>query len=149
MPIHMLDALQTAIVPLQSNGSGAAGAIVLLVYLAILVATLAGIWKTFDKADQPGWAAIVPFYNYYVMIKVAQRPAWWLLLYFVPLVNLIPSIIVPIDIAKNFGKGTGFGLGLVFLPFVFFPMLGFGDATYQVGEGGQQAATAGHGGQTR
>ena len=104
---------------------------ILLLYILIVVLCVAGLWKTFLKAGQPGWAAIIPFYNIYVLIKVAGRPGWWLVLMFLPLVNIVIAIIVDIEVAKAFGKGAGFGIGLVFLPFVFFPILGFGDAAYR------------------
>ena len=88
------------------------------------------MWKTFTKAGQPGWAVLIPIYNCYVLCKVAQRPGWWLLLLLVPLVNLIIAIVLAIDVAKQFNKGVGFGLGLAFLGFIFYPILGFGEATY-------------------
>lgn len=128
----MFEALDAALVPLQSDGGGAiVGLIGVLLYLAVIVVVIAGMWKTFEKAGQPGWAAIIPIYNVYVMIEIAERPAWWLILMFIPLVQLVPAIIVPIDIAKKFGKGTGFGLGLALLGFIFYPLLGFGSAQYQ------------------
>jgi hypothetical protein len=104
--------------------------IVVLIQLAIVILVIAGIWKTFTKAGQPGWAAIIPIFNVYVLLKVANRPWWWLLLMLIPLVNLVIAIIVTLDVAKAFSKGTGFGIGLVFLGFIFYPILGFGDATY-------------------
>ena len=107
------------------------GIIVLLIQLAIIVVVVAWIWKTFEKAEQPGWAAIVPFYNIYIMTQIAKKPAWWIVLFLIPFVNFIISIIIMIEIAKNFGKGTGFGIGLALLGFIFFPILGFGDAQYQ------------------
>jgi hypothetical protein len=103
----------------------------MLVWLAIVVVTIAGLWKTFTKAGQPGWGCIIPIYNVYLLTKIAGRPWWWLLLMFIPLVNLVIFIIIYIDVAKGFGKGVGFALGLVFLGFIFFPILGFGDAQYQ------------------
>ena len=106
-------------------------AIVLLFELALIVFLIAALWRVFTKAGQPGWAALVPFYNAYIMLKIAGKPGWWLILLFIPLVNLIIAIIVAIEIAKAFGKGTGFGIGLAFLGFIFYPILGFGDATYQ------------------
>ena len=118
----------------ESEGGGAAMTIVMLVYLAIIVLCIAGLWKVFAKAGQPGWAAIIPIYNIYVMIQVAGRPWWWLILAFIPIVSLI-LIVFPFDIASKFGKGIGFGLGLLFLPFIFYPILGFGDARYQGGVG--------------
>ena len=104
-----------------------------LIPLAIFVGVIAGVWKTFVKAGQPGWAALVPVYNCYILLKIAGKPAWWLLLFFVPLVNVVITIIVSLEIAKTFGKGTGFGIGLVFLGFIFYPILGFSDAVYQNG----------------
>lgn len=99
----------------------------LLVWLAILIAVIAGTWKTFEKAGEPGWAAIVPIYNVYVMIKIGGNPWWYLLLMLVPLVNIFVQAKVSIDLAKTFDQGIGFGLGLWILPFVFFPILGFGE----------------------
>jgi len=98
--------------------------------LAFLVLVIAGFWKTFEKAGRPGWASIVPVYNIYVLVKVAGRPGWWLILLFLPFVNIVASAIVCVDVARNFGKGTVFGVGLWLFPFVLFPVLGFGDATY-------------------
>ena len=83
----------------------------------------------FAKAGQPGWAAIIPIFNWIVWCKVAGRPLWWIVLLLIcfPVVY----IILCIDTAKVFGKGAGFGIGLIFLPFIFFPILGFGSAQYQ------------------
>lgn len=108
----------------------------LLLELAVVVLIIAGFWKTFTKAGHPGWAAIIPIYNAYILLKIAGRPGWWLLLLLIPLVNVVIAVIVALDVAKAFGKGAGFGLGLVFLAFIFYPILGFGDATYR----GQSAA---------
>ena len=100
-------------------------------YFAIIILWIAGMWKTFSKAGQPGWAAIIPIYQLIVLCQVAGRPIWWFLL----LLICFPIfyIIICIDIAKRFGKGGGFAVGLIFLPFIFFPMLGFGSAQYQGG----------------
>ena len=83
------------------------------------------------KAGQPGWGVLIPIYNIYLLTQIAGRPGWWVLLFLIPFVNIIVGIIVDIDIAKNFGKDAAFGLGLYFLGFIFFPILGFGSATYQ------------------
>jgi hypothetical protein len=119
---------------LQSSAEGIAAVLGVfwLIWLVVMIVTIAGLWKTFSKAGEPGWAAIIPIYNVYVMVKIAGRPAWWLIvILLIPLLNVIMLVIVAIDIAKAFGKGTGFGLGLAFLAFIFFPILGFGDAQYQ------------------
>lgn len=108
---------------------------ILLVYLGLIVLWLASMWKVFAKADQPGWAALVPIYNAYVMLKIGDNPGWYLLLMLVPLVNLYAFGKMYVGIARAFDKGIGWGVGLWFLPFVFFPLLGFGDATYHGGPG--------------
>jgi uncharacterized protein DUF5684 len=115
----------------QETSSGAGGGLGLLIWLALMVAVIVGCWKVLEKAGQPGWGVLIPIFNAYLLIKVARRPGWWLLLLFVPLVNVIVAIIITIDVAKNFGKGIGFALGLIFLGFIFYPILGFGDAQYR------------------
>ena len=115
----------------NSGGGGAGGAIVSLIYLAILVLIIASMWKIYSKAGEPGWAAIVPIYNIVVLLKIVGRPIWWIVLFLIPIVSIIVSFIVMIDLAKAFGKGAGFGIGAVFLPFIFLPMLAFGDANFQ------------------
>jgi hypothetical protein len=107
------------------------GAIFWICEIAFIILMVAAMWKVFSKAGQPGWAAIIPIFNTYVMCKVAGRPGWWLILLLIPFVNLIIWIILCVDIARNFGKGAGFGIGLLLLPFIFFPILGFGSAEYQ------------------
>lgn len=111
----------------RDEEGSALGSIIMLI---LAIVAIAGLWKTFSKAGQPGWAAIIPIYNMYVLTQVAGRPWWWLLLLFIPIVNLIILIILDIDVAKNFGKSALFGLGLAFLGFIFYPILGFGDARY-------------------
>ena len=101
-----------------------------LIGLAILVFLIAGIWKVFTKAGQPGWACLIPIYNFIVLLKIAGRPMWWLILLLIPFVNFIVLIIVSIDIAKHFGKGAGYGLLLAFFGFIFYPILGFGSSRY-------------------
>ena len=103
----------------------------LLVWLAIVVVVIAGVWKTFQKAGKPGWACLIPIYNVWVMLMIAGKPGWWLLLLLIPLVNIIVGIMVSVALAERFGKGAGFGVGLALLGFVFFPILGFGGATYR------------------
>ena len=114
-----------------SGGSiGIGESVLVLIYIAILVIFIIGTWKAFTKAGRPGWAILIPIYNKIVMLQIARRPIWWIILFFIPIVNLVASIIVAIDIAKAFGKGTGFGIGIAFLPFIFFPILGYGDSKY-------------------
>ena len=100
------------------------------VMLGLLLVFAAGLWKTFTKAGKPGWACLVPIYNVFVLLQIAGRPAWWFLLMLLPFVNFFVALVVVMDIAKAFGKGVGFGLGLFFFGFLFYPILGFGDSRY-------------------
>ena len=104
--------------------------IVIIIQLAILIFMIAAIWKVFSKAGQPGWASLVPFYNLYILLKIASKPGWWLILFFIPIANIIALILVNIGIARNLGKGGGFAAGLILLSFIFYPILGFGSAKY-------------------
>ncbi len=117
--------------------------VLIVLYIAVVVVVLAGMWKTFSKASRPGWAAIIPIYNIYTLVKVAGRPGWWTILYFIPFVNFVISIIISLDVAKAFGKGAGFGIfGLWLFGFIGYPMLGFGSATYQGSGSSTPAAPA-------
>jgi len=91
---------------------------------------IAALWKVFSKAGQPGWACLIPFYNAYIMLLIAGKPGWWLVLYFVPVANIVIGVLTLLGLAKAFGKGGGFVVGLIFLPIIFYPILGFGSATY-------------------
>ena len=115
---------------MENGGSGGMGVVGTLIYLVIMVAIIAGMWKVFVKAGKPGWACIVPIYNIIVLLEIAGKPLWWIVLLIIPIVNLVILILVALEIAKAFGKGTGFGLGLAFLGPIFYPILGFSDATY-------------------
>ena len=114
-----------------ANGGGAAAGIVLLIWLAILIFFIAVQWKIFTKAGKPGWAAIIPIYNTIVFLEIVGRPIWWIILIFIPLVNLIVSIILLIDFAKSFGKGVGWAILTIFFGFITLPILAFGSSTYQ------------------
>jgi hypothetical protein len=107
-----------------------AAAITLIIELAILVLVIAGGWKVFVKAGKPGWAFIVPIYNILVMLEIIGKPWWWFILLLIPLVNIVIGALVCIELAKKFGKGVGFGIGLLLLGFIFIPILGFGSAEF-------------------
>ena len=114
----------------SASGQGQApGPLFWICEVAVTVLIVASMWKIFSKAGQPGWAAIIPIYNFIVWCKIVGRPAWWVLL----LLICFPIfyIILCIDLAKSFGKGVGFAVGLILLSVIFFPILGFGSATYQ------------------
>jgi hypothetical protein len=116
----------------SSSGAGwLFGGIMWIFYVVFIILVIAGLWKTFVKAGHPGWGAIIPIYNTYLMIKIAGRPGWWLILYFIPFVNIIILLIVSLDIAKNFGHGAGYGILLWLFAPIMYLVLGFGSDTYR------------------
>jgi Family of unknown function (DUF5684) len=117
------------------------GPVFWICWLAFTILMIAAFWKIYSKAGQPGWACIIPIYNLYIWCKIVGRPWWWILLMLIPFVNLIIAIILIIDLAKSFGKGVGFGIGLLLLGVIFFPILGFGSAQYQGPSAGTSGAT--------
>jgi hypothetical protein len=98
--------------------------------LAVAIFFIVCSWKIYQKAGKPGWTSIVPIYNAIIMLDIIRKPRWWIILMIIPYVNLVMAFIVSYHLAKVFGKDIGYMLGLVFLPFIFYPMLAFGSAQY-------------------
>jgi len=114
----------------SSGVSAAAGIFFFLITIAVWAFYGYCLGLIFQKAGQPLWAGFIPIYNYYVVLKIVGRPVWWLILYIIPIVNIVITFIVYLDLAKSFGKGAGFGVALFFLAFIFIPILAFSDAQY-------------------
>ena len=122
---------------LMLGANGGAVGILVIINIAVIVLEIAALWKVFVKAGQPGWAAIIPIYNLYILLKIIGRPGWWILLFLlgiIPFVGwiavLVIGIIIAIDLAKSFAKSSGFAVGLFLLNFIFIPILGFGESQY-------------------
>ncbi|MCU0847636.1 MAG: DUF5684 domain-containing protein [Spirochaetes bacterium] len=112
----------------QGGGGSVVGS---LIYLAIIILVIAGLWKIFVKAGKPGWAAIVPIYNLIVMIQIAGKPIWWIILMIIPLVNFIVFILIWLEIIKKFGQPTWHVILVIFVGFVYIPYLGFSDVAFK------------------
>jgi len=117
----------------DSSGNAMNGTTMALIVLdvALIILMIAAMWAVFKKAGEPGWAALIPIYNIMVLLKISGKPMWWVILMLIPFVNIIVLIIAIVGLARNFGKGAGFALGLVFLAPIFYPILAWGDAQYQ------------------
>jgi len=111
----------------------------IVVYVALIVLMIASLWKIFTKAGKPGWACIIPIYNIIVLLEIVGKPWWWLLLMLIPFVGIVLGIWMLNLLSKSFGHEVGFTLGLLFLGFVFFPILGLGESKY-VGPAGMAQA---------
>ena len=111
----------------MGNGHGALAGLVQLCFIVLMILSM---WRIFEMAGRPGWASLIPFYNGYVLFEIAGKPGWWLLLLLVPLVNIVIVVIASIGLARSFGKQDMFAAGLVLLPFIFYPILAFGESEY-------------------
>lgn len=101
------------------------------VSLAITIVYLIALWRIFAKAGEAGWKALIPIYNYYIILKIVGRPGWWLVLLLLPIVNIIVLLLVAVDLAKSFGKSDVFGVVAVWLfTIIGYMILGFGKANY-------------------
>ena len=113
----------------QTDISAILGTYAILV-LVIAVIMIVANWKIYTKAGKPGWASIVPFYNMYVMYEIEGMNCWMFLLTFIPIVNIVIQIMLYLNLAKKFGKSTGFAIGLILLNPIFLLLLAFGNAEY-------------------
>jgi hypothetical protein len=113
-----------------SQGSDAVMLIVLMVYLAFVVVNVAAMWRLFTKSGVPGWSVLIPIYGSVKLLQISGRSGWWTLAFLVPFLNLFATIRLAFDLARAFGRGIHFGCGLLLLPMIFVPILGFGDSRY-------------------
>ena len=98
----------------------------LLVILFVALLIVASMWVVFEKGGQDGWKSLIPIYNMYVLMLVCEKPGWWFILLFIPLVGTVFYLLAMLALAERFGRGPLFGVGLTFLPMIFFPLLAFG-----------------------
>jgi len=112
--------------------------ILIIFYLAIIILLIASLWKIFTKANKPGWACLIPIYNYIVLLEIIGKPWWWLLLFCIPIANVVFGIWATNLLSKSFGKTEGFTVGLLLLSIIFIPILGLGSAQYNGPAGAKQ-----------
>jgi Family of unknown function (DUF5684) len=122
---------QSSAMSVEYSTEGQLGPFGTLVVFAIIAVMIVAVWKVFTKAGEPGWAALIPIYNAIVYLRIAGKPVWWIILLIIPFVNFIIALFVSLGLAKNFGKGTGFGIGLWLLSPIFILILAFDDSKYQ------------------
>ncbi len=103
----------------------------LLVILAVCLLIIAGYWMVFQKAGQAGWKSLIPFYNMYILMEISGKPGWWMFLLIIPLVGVVVLLFAMLALARKFGRSELFGVGLLLLPMIFFPLLAFGGSEYE------------------
>jgi hypothetical protein len=104
--------------------------VIMVVQLGIVVLMFASLWFIFVKAGEPGWKGIIPIANGFFLMKLIGKEWFWALIFIIPMIGMLFAIYVSFLLAQVFGKGIGFTVGLILLPFIFYPLLAFGDATY-------------------
>ena len=109
-------------------------ALIWIIIAVIGIVQIVAMWKVFTKAGKPGWASIIPIYNIYVMCEIGGKEWWYILLTFIPVVNIFALFMICNGIAQKFGKGVGFTIGMVLLPPIFFMILGFGKSNVYLGD---------------
>lgn len=118
-----------------SGGAAAAGFVGVIYFIAFLLNIFLIVcqWKIFVKANQPGWYSLIPILNIITLMQIARTPvdAKNVICLFIPIASLIIMAIIYTDLAKSFGKDPIFGIGLLFLPMIFFPILAFDSSTYK------------------
>ena len=113
------------------------GVFLLVIMLTIAVIVIIAEWRIYEKAGKAGWAVLIPIYNIIVLLEIVGKPIWWIFLFLIPIVNIVFGVWITNLLSKSFGKDEAFTVGLILLGFVFYPILGFGDAKY-IGPAGQQ-----------
>ena len=124
-----LEAQKNAMPPQQAAQAKSLGTTYLVLLLVITLLLIVSMWVVFERAGEAGWKSIIPIYNMYVLMVISGKPGWWFLLLFIPLIGAIIYLMAMLSLAARFGRGAVFGIGLFFLPMIFFPLLAFGSGT--------------------
>ena len=95
-----------------------------ILFLAISIGMIVSMWIVYTKAGQPGWASIIPIYNMYILITIAKKPGWWLILMFIPIINIVFGILIWMGIAEAMGHPSWWGI-LIIVPFVNLVVPGY------------------------
>jgi hypothetical protein len=124
--------ISATLLALQYEAASPAGSMLsAFLFIGLAVFVIASIWKVYDKAGEPGWSVLIPIYGQIVMARIGGKSAWWVLALFLPGIGIIAAVVLAVGVAERFEKTALFGLGLAFLPFLFYPMLAYGDAEAQ------------------
>ena len=104
----------------------------IVLWISIIAFAIVSQWKVFEKAGQPGWAVFIPIYNIIIMLKIANKPWWWIFMFMIPIANIVFLIMMLNRISLSFGKSSGFTVGLIFLSLIFWGILAFDKSEYKM-----------------
>lgn len=107
-------------------------------WIVILVATLGwhiGLYGMFKKAGIEPWKALIPFYNTWCMVELMELKKVWFFLQFIPIAGQFITIWITIKFVEHFGRfGVMHHAATVFVPFIYFPYLGFSSSERYAGK---------------
>lgn len=109
-----------------------------IIYFAMIVLIVVAQWIIYEKANQSGWAILIPIYNSIIMLRIIGKPWWWIFLFLIPLVNIVFVVWKTNLLSKSFGRDEGYTVGLIFLPYVFYPLIAFSKDKY-IGPAGSES----------
>lgn len=101
-----------------------------IVWLIVMVILIVANWKIFEKAGKPGWAILIPIYNVIVMLQIVGKPLWWLIMLFIPVVNVVFVILIIYNFVLKFDKPAWHTILALFLGVIYYPYIAFSDAQY-------------------
>lgn len=105
--------------------------LLVILWLIVAVVLIAANWKLFTKAGKPGWAILIPIYNVIVYLQIVDKPLWWIILFFIPVVNFVIAILVLLAFVQKFGKPGWHVVLALFAGVIYFPYLAFSSAEYK------------------
>lgn len=103
----------------------------ILLWLVVAVVLIISNWKIFTKAGKPGWAILIPIYNIIVMLQIVEKPVWWIIMLFIPVVNIVFAILIIYNLVIKFGQPGWHVILAMFLGVIYYPYLAFSKAEYQ------------------
>lgn len=119
---------------LETSSSSGGMIVYMIIMLAVAVFSIVAMWKVFKKAGKEGWAALIPIYNLVVLFQISgidpKKLFWFLLPFIGQIIVFVYLIMAYINLAKAFGKSSGFAAGLIFLNVIFMGILAFDDSVY-------------------
>ena len=95
-----------------------------LLFLAVQLIHFGGTWRLYQKAGKKTWEAVVPIYNAVILMDIIRRPRWWVILLFIPIINLMLFPVIWVETLRSFGKNSAIDTAL--------GLLSFGLYTYRI-----------------
>ena len=103
----------------------------IILWIVMTIVLIVANWKIFTKAGKPGWAILIPIYNIIVMMQIIKKPLWWVIILFVPIVDIVFVILIVYNLVIKFGQPGWHVILALFLGIIYYPYLAFSKAEYQ------------------